>query len=282
MLKQKILPILVIFPLVLASCIQINLPGNNDNSGINVSSSPTSVTGDIEEDRINDSNIDSTPLIGVKPSSTSTPLSTPVPTSDSTATPKVEDTYTLYKSEVEVTLDSFTPDGIHGGEPAREAFYFKGAFSDLKLPPYDPLRGLEEVKDGSVVVSWSYDPNWNYKTSGGWTTLPSTVKDGDILPVEEYTTLHSRVGAFAFGNVNARVHFGASNYYYLVTNDGEYGKDPNTIWYNNSTGEGTKIGTTIRNKIDKKLNVKAYDEFAINISYSFHRGSVGWWYYYKK
>lgn len=287
MLKQKILPILVIFPLVLSSCISINYPiDDKNNSGTKVSSSPTSIIDDIEEDKVNDSNIDSKPLVEVKPSSTVSPVSTPVPTSiptsNATSTPISEDTYTLYKSEIEVSLSGFKPDGIHASEPARDAFYFKGALSDLKLPPYDPLVGLEEVKEGNVVVNWFYDSKWNYKTSGGWTSVPSTLKDGDILPVEEYVTLHNRVGPFVSGNVNTRVHFGASNYYYLVTGDGEYGKDPNVIWYDNSTGNGTKIGTTIRTKIDKKLNVKAYNDFAINMIYDFGRGYISWWYYYKK
>ena len=119
-------------------------------------------------------------------------------------------------------------------------------------------------------------------TSGAWTSLPSTIKDGDILPLEESSTLHGRVGAFVEGNINTRVHFGGSNYYYLVTGDGEYGSDPNVIWYNNSTGEGTKIGSTIKNKVDKKLNVKGYNDFAINVWYQWGNSYVGWWYYYKK
>jgi hypothetical protein len=219
----------------------------------------------------------STPIV-VKPTSSpiSTPVPTPSPTSISISNPTLGDSYNLYKREVEVSLSGFKPDGIHGGEPARETFYFKGALSDLKLLPYDPLRGLEEVKDGAIVVNWVYDNNTNYKTSGAWTPVPNIVKDGEILPMEESVTLHSKSGPFVEGNVNARVHFGGSNYYYLVSGDGEYGKDPNVIW-----GE-TKINQIIKNKFDQKLNVTGHDEFAINIWYQWGNNFVGWWYYYKK
>ena len=54
MLREKILPVLVIFPLVIASCITINFPvSDKDKSEIKVSTSPTSIINDIAEDKVN-------------------------------------------------------------------------------------------------------------------------------------------------------------------------------------------------------------------------------------
>ncbi|MFN8671067.1 MAG: hypothetical protein U0457_03165 [Candidatus Sericytochromatia bacterium] len=287
MLKEKALSVSIIATLILSSCITINYTGDKSSSESKPTPSSPSISNivkDLGNDQINNNNIDSKPLV-VKPSSTAIPTTIPIaiPTPITTSTPIIEDTYTLYKTEVEVNLNSFIPDGIHGGEAPRELFYYKGPMSELKLPAYDPLRGLEELKEGNIVINWYYDNNANYKTSGSWNPPPTIIKDGDIIPVEESATLHNRVGVFVEGNINTRVHFGNSNYYYLVTGDAEFGKDPNIIWYNNSNGEGTKVGSILKNKVDKKLNLKNYNNFAINIFYSFGgRGFAGWWYYYKK
>lgn len=297
MLKDKLLLALIIPTLVLSSCIiPISIGGSNNPTvdkpssvtpTVKNSATPISVIDDIGEDQVKDPS-DSKPLIvstsspKITSPSPSVAIPTATPVITNTPVPIKEVRYVLVKKEVEVNLPGFTPDGIHGGEPARKTFYFKGDLKDLQLPAYDPLRGLLDVKEGNIVFSWSYDENKNWKTSGGWSEPPSIVKDGDILPVEEFSTLHSRVGPFVEGNVNSRVHFGGSSYYYLVKGDGQYGEDPNIIWYNNGNDTGTKIGITMRNKIDVALNVKDHDDFTINMFYQCGNSFVGWWYYYKK
>lgn len=234
---------------------------------------------DKEISDISNGNIISSPD-DLKPSETPKPSNSVLPTPTVTSTPDTTSNtgikYKLVKHEVEVSFSPFKPDGIHWAEPAREKFYYKGSYQNLKLPPYDPLIGLKRLLLDEVSVEWKYDENKKYKVDASWTPPPQFVYDGKLLGLEERISLAERVGPFVEGNINARVHFGESNYYYLVTGDGEYGSDQNVIW------DGTKIGESIIKQFDIPLKVSGNDEFAINIFYVWSNNSVGWWYYYKK
>lgn len=253
---KKAILLLTTVPVILSACpitIQITNPDNNPS--LDSSPSPTAV-------------VSSTPIVTVSPTATPLPVS---------------DTYSLIRKEVEVSFYGFKPNGTYGGDFIRDKFYFKGRENDLILPSYSPV-GVLSVKEGQVIVEYNYtELKWSYKTGGTWTIPPSKVKDGDLLPIEESATLYNRIGDYFDGNTNARVHFGSSNYYYLVKGDASGSRsDPNNLWYDIATGEGVKVGETKSSKVDETLNVKNNDEFAINIWFEWGNNYIGWWYYYKK